>query len=344
MVNDKNNRHNELEMIIDYVLTDYKTDNFVGAIGCSPTRAVRDFDAVAKVNHKTKGKKYEHMVLSLTPDRQETSDKVYMEVAERIAQKFKQFQCVYALHKDSNIRHLHFVANCVSYVDGRKFSQGPAELNRFKNDCNHILQSHGFDIIKSKPEDLRDISKYSFKDGFDFLEIAENVSQNNSIPIASSSISCYDDENINNNFGIMEGMIYFMNNLNNPSNFMPGLPTSPITVPQQPCIAQSTQYEQMPMFYPAPMPLINLDYGTDTVFNIKDASQFQDVMKELRRNKYIDEEKLVANCETDKHLLEQIPPGYSINICHRNQVIINFPDIDCKYSSQEIIDIDVNDD
>ena len=80
------------------------------------------------------------MVLSITPNYQSIPDSVYMEIGRCIAEHHTGFQCVYALHKDTCFRHLHFLYNTVSYKDGKKFSQGPPDLNKTKMYCNHVLE------------------------------------------------------------------------------------------------------------------------------------------------------------------------------------------------------------
>lgn len=176
-VNGRNDSRKYLDDMVDYVCAASKTDNgkHVGTSGCYAKHPVRDMMAVKKMYHKTHGKQGEHFVLSLTPDNANNSDALYMEIADEIVKRFNEYQCVYALHKDTGTRHLHIVMNSVAYTNGKKFSQGPEDLNRFKLHCNDILQKHHFDIIRTGAKDLRDSTPYSQEDGFDFLEIFDDV-------------------------------------------------------------------------------------------------------------------------------------------------------------------------
>lgn len=133
-VNGSNNTQDDFRSILCYITEDYKTGNgkYVAAHGCSPKRILRDMSAVKKAHHKTHGKQYEHVVISITPDTADKSDLDYMEIGRAIAAYYKEYQVAYALHKDTNVRHLHFVINSVSFQTGKKFSQGPQDLNRFK--------------------------------------------------------------------------------------------------------------------------------------------------------------------------------------------------------------------
>lgn len=165
--------------LIDYLTENHKTADgqYVDTYGCSKTAPLRDMNTVCKVHHKTNGKQTEHFVLSVTPDKKENTNASYMEIGRRISSYFDGFQSVFALHTDTSTRHLHFLINSVSYKDGRKFSQGPTELNNFKTYCNHVLHENGFDIIKKGNNELFDDTPYSLKNGFDFLEVSEDELQ-----------------------------------------------------------------------------------------------------------------------------------------------------------------------
>ncbi len=165
--------------LIDYLTENHKTADgqYVDTYGCSKTAPLRDMNTVCKVHHKTNGKQAEHFVLSVTPDKKENTNASYMEIGRRISSYFDGFQSVFALHTDTSTRHLHFLINSVSYKDGRKFSQGPTELNNFKTYCNHVLHENGFDIIKKGNNELFDDTPHSLKNGFDFLEVSEDEPQ-----------------------------------------------------------------------------------------------------------------------------------------------------------------------
>ncbi len=175
-VNGPNDDRQYLDATVDYICSRSKTrcDENIRTSGCYAKHPVRDMTAVKKSYHKTHGKQGEHYVLSLTPDNESTSDEQYMELADKIASYFSQYQCVYALHKDTQFRHLHFVMNSVNYTNGKKFSQCHRQLGRFKNHCNDILDEYGFDIIRTSSTDLCDNTSYTLEQGFDFLEILDD--------------------------------------------------------------------------------------------------------------------------------------------------------------------------
>lgn len=48
---------------------------------------------------------------------------------------------MYSVHEDTDNYHIHFVMNTVSWVDGHVFSEGPAELQQFKNYVNNLYNT-----------------------------------------------------------------------------------------------------------------------------------------------------------------------------------------------------------
>ena len=59
-------------------------------------------------------------------------------------------------------------------MTGRKFSQGPADLNRVKQKANNILKKHGFEIITASANEFVDRTDYSNEEGFNFLELDDS--------------------------------------------------------------------------------------------------------------------------------------------------------------------------
>ena len=66
---------------------------------------------------------------------------VLLAFAERIAHEFPDFQILYAVHRNTAHSHVHFVMNSVCITDGHKFSQGPAEMEKFKESVGTYEQA-----------------------------------------------------------------------------------------------------------------------------------------------------------------------------------------------------------
>lgn len=196
-VSGANNTHDYNSKMLNYLTENHKTADgmYVGSCGCSSKKPLTDFEITQKVYHKPIGKQGEHFVLSITPDKPEVKNDLYMTIGQRIASYFTDYQSIYTLHTDTAIRHLHIFLNSVSPNHGKKFSQGPNELNNFKTYCNHVLHDYGFDIINTGSKNLFDNTKYSLKDGFDFLEIPEDISEPfKDVNLSAEYDNCYDND------------------------------------------------------------------------------------------------------------------------------------------------------
>ncbi|MCM1228202.1 MAG: relaxase/mobilization nuclease domain-containing protein [Clostridium sp.] len=194
-INGSNDNVDDFKKIILYVTDNCKTDKgrLVGTYGCSRNNIFRDMMNVKKAFQKPFGKQYEHCVWSITPDIPSISDDEYLNMAIRAVNFYDDFQTVFALHKDTRIRHIHFVRNSVNFKNGRKFSQSPSKLKSLKLYYNHILDDYNLDIIKCNHMEFVDNGKYSFDNGFDFLEIFDDIPENRMSVIVDAS----DDNDFN---------------------------------------------------------------------------------------------------------------------------------------------------
>ena len=110
----------------------------------------------------------------MTPDEASRPDEEYMEIAKAVADIFEDFQCLYSVHLDAGIRHVHILLNTVSIRNGKKFTQSPSGLQRLKQKTNDILLQYGFNIIKTGVSEMIDRRDHSEDENFDYLEIDEN--------------------------------------------------------------------------------------------------------------------------------------------------------------------------
>ena len=163
--------------LYDYINAPSKTDSGLlkGTHNILSNLPLTEMMSVKKLWFKTGGREQIHLVVSLTPDTEQHSDSAYLRLASEIAAQFEGFQSYFAVHKDTVTRHLHFVLNTVSVIDGHKFTQSKSDLHRLKQRCSDLLEQYGFDRISMKAEDMLDAEDYSECVGFDFLEIDEPI-------------------------------------------------------------------------------------------------------------------------------------------------------------------------
>lgn len=195
-INERRTDRKRLHDKIDYLTARSKTADgkLVGNSNCISRYTVEEMLLVKKIYHKTGGRCWVEIVVSLTPDEKFRPDAQYMEIAKEIVDLFEDFQCLYTVHLDSKVRHLHILMNTVSVRDGRKFSQSPAGLQRLKQQTNDILQAHGFDIIKIGAAEMLDLADHTNDDNFAYLEIDEPecIYQPDEIEVMTQGIQVHD--------------------------------------------------------------------------------------------------------------------------------------------------------
>ena len=172
MTSTSNKNSQYFQKLYDYITDDAKSEGLVGTNGCSVVNAVPSMETLKKLLHKTGGRQTIEITLSLTPDTKGIDDNTYLRVADRVASFYPDYQSYYAVHKDSNLRHIHIVMNSVNFKTGRKFTQSKSELNRFRQLVNTVLKKFGFDIITESANNIWDDSQHSGTT-FSYLELYE---------------------------------------------------------------------------------------------------------------------------------------------------------------------------
>ncbi len=163
-INGSNDTPDSLKKICDYAAAKAKTNDgeLVATYGCSLEHPIEDMLANKRLHNKTHGKQYEHFVLAPCPNGSDKSPEDILRVTKEIvATVFPENMAVITVHTDTKVVHAHTVLDSVNAVTGRKFSQGPSDLNRVKQKVNDILQRHGFEIITASANDIVDHTDYS---------------------------------------------------------------------------------------------------------------------------------------------------------------------------------------
>lgn len=118
----KYNDANALKCVIAYILQPSKTPrHIIGGKHVDLQNAVESMQAVAQHFGKDYGTRLRHFVLSFRLN-EVYSNHTPIAVAEQICTYIgKKYQIIYALHEDTEVPHIHFVFNAVSYIDGCKY-------------------------------------------------------------------------------------------------------------------------------------------------------------------------------------------------------------------------------
>lgn len=54
----------------------------------------------------------------------------------------KRYQVFFGIHGNTDHRHIHFVMNTVSYIDGKKYAEGYDDFFKFREYVNTVVESY----------------------------------------------------------------------------------------------------------------------------------------------------------------------------------------------------------
>lgn len=89
-------------------------------------RATEEFEIVQKWYKKRSKRRIYHMIISF-PEEEEDIYSIYMFGQRVIEHFFENYQCVFAVHDDTENLHIHIGWNAVSYRDGKKWHMSRLE-------------------------------------------------------------------------------------------------------------------------------------------------------------------------------------------------------------------------
>lgn len=106
---------------------------FLGGYAVDPDFAFDQMCLVKEAYHKTEGVLLKHFIVSFSNGEMAELDfQDLMKLGFEIGKVFGEHQIVYCIHLDSDHTHIHFVMNTVSFLDGRKYSDGLVGFLRVK--------------------------------------------------------------------------------------------------------------------------------------------------------------------------------------------------------------------
>lgn len=124
------------------------------------------FGAFRKDSFDT-GRPLKHIVISFGREEKPYEMKMYYEATKDIAQYYvKDYQIIAAVHSNIPARpHAHILVDCFNISTGKKFSEGPKELEQFKQFVNGVLKEYKIPLLRNGKEQV--------KSCWDLLEFAE---------------------------------------------------------------------------------------------------------------------------------------------------------------------------
>lgn len=136
------------EDVIRYITQTVKTPSgYIGACGVDLPYAARQMQEVSASFKKDHKIRIRHFVVSFHRNEYISADRANL-IAMMIAGELgRVYQCVYAVHEDTYMIHIHFVFNPVSYVNGHKYSGTKDEHKALKELIANHVKSMGISIF-----------------------------------------------------------------------------------------------------------------------------------------------------------------------------------------------------
>ena len=153
-------RNNVVKRVLGYITNVHKTlERYTGCVGF-PEYDIdimeESFYAVQILYGKLEGDKLVHMVISF-PVNTHLSDEQIMYAGQAVAVYIgERFQVVFGVHLDEESRHIHFVINPVSFVNGEVYKPNTTKLREYYGVICDVLRGYWLgDFVYDVPEKYR---------------------------------------------------------------------------------------------------------------------------------------------------------------------------------------------
>lgn len=144
------NKTNPLNNNINYVSNNEKTNKqeLVTCINCFDDNPHHSMIATKKIFHDDKEIVCFHAIQSFLPN--ELSIELCHQIGIELAQKVwgDRFEVVIATHTDKPHLHNHFVINATSFVDGKRYCNTKADMNRLKDVSDELCRKYHLSVIE----------------------------------------------------------------------------------------------------------------------------------------------------------------------------------------------------
>ena len=138
-----------LKNVMEYTADGIKTEQrkYVTGINCDEEFAISQFMNTKLLWEKTDGRQCYHGYQSFAHDEvtAETAHEIGVKLAERMWGD--RFEVLVATHLNTGHYHSHFVINSVSFADGYKFYNSPADYKRMKQISDELCREYGLSTI-----------------------------------------------------------------------------------------------------------------------------------------------------------------------------------------------------
>ncbi len=140
-----------VDNVLEYAANEMKTErrSYVSCLNCREDTAAAQFMETKRFYGKLGGRVCYHGYQSFKAD--EVTAEVAHEIGVKLAQELwgDRFEVVVATHCNTGHYHNHFVINSVSWADGKKFYNSPADYARMREVSDRLCREYAISVIEN---------------------------------------------------------------------------------------------------------------------------------------------------------------------------------------------------
>lgn len=142
-----------IDGVMEYAADEMKTEqrSFVTCLNCRESTAAQDFMTTKQLWKKTSGRVCYHGYQSFKAG--EVTAETAHEIGVKLARELwgSRFEVMVATHCNTGQYHNHFVINSVSFMDGHKFYNSPADYAKMREVSDRLCREYSLSVVK-QPE------------------------------------------------------------------------------------------------------------------------------------------------------------------------------------------------
>lgn len=139
-----------IDNVVEYAADEMKTErrSYVSCLNCREATAAAQFMETKRYYGKLDGRVCYHGYQSFKAD--EVTAETAHEIGVKLARELwgDRFEVVVATHCNTGHYHNHFVINSVSWADGKKFYNSPADYARMREVSDRLCREYGISVIE----------------------------------------------------------------------------------------------------------------------------------------------------------------------------------------------------
>ena len=154
VINQKENDYLSLHRKVNYIENFCATsENLIYGTNVSCFNTYKEMMLVKKVFNQSNGKAYNHFILSVE-ETDEVTEVDFMDVAIDVCNMIATFrgnyQVLMAVHTDTDILHVHYIANNIDYIEGSRVNVNRSYIYEIKCKINESLELAHLKPIRMK--------------------------------------------------------------------------------------------------------------------------------------------------------------------------------------------------